>query len=80
YTNCGHCYNIIYNPVPLCLFDEKEALEELCPSRLRLQFSVEDRQETRQVLLECRRVFLEGKEPAWQGKSFTRGHFRRGIL
>ena len=42
--------------------------------------SVEDRQETRQVLLECRRVFLEGKKPAWQGKSFTRGHFRRGIL
>ena len=79
-NRCRDCYNIIYNPVPLCLFDEKEALEELCPSRLRLQFSVEDRQETRQVLLECRRVFLEGKESAWQGKSFTRGHFRRGIL
>lgn len=79
-NRCRDCYNIIYNPVGLCLFDEKEALEELCPSRLRLQFSVEDRQETRQVLLECRRVFLEGKEPAWQGKSFTRGHFRRGIL
>ncbi len=59
---CQDCYNIIYNSVPLCLFDEKEALREIGPSRLRLQFSIEDRDQTRQVLLECRRAFSDDAE------------------
>lgn len=79
-NRCRDCYNIIYNPVPLCLFDEKSALKELCPSRFRLQFSVEDRQRTRQVLGEWRRVFIEDADPQQQSNSFTRGHFRRGVL
>lgn len=79
-NRCRDCYNIIYNPVPLCLFDEKSALKELCPSRFRLQFSVEDRQETRQVLWECRRSFIEDAGLQQQSNSFTRGHFRRGVL
>lgn len=79
-NRCRDCYNILYNPMPLCLFDEKAALKEICPSRLRLQFSVEDRQRTRQVLQECRRVLVEDAELQWQTRTFTRGHFRRGVL
>ncbi len=79
-NRCRDCYNIIYNPVPLCLFDEKAVLKELCPSRLRLQFSVEDRQRTRQVLKECRWVFIEDADLQRQAWTFTRGHFRRGVL
>lgn len=79
-NRCRDCYNIIYNPVPLCLFDEKDTLRELRPSRLRLQFSVEDRERTRQVLRECMQVFMEGAELTWKSRSFTRGHFRRGVL
>lgn len=79
-NRCRDCYNIIYNPVPLCLFNEKEALQELCPAGFRLQFSVEDREKTRQVLQECRRVFIEDADCRWKSKNFTRGHFRRGVL
>ncbi len=33
-NNCTFCYNVIYNPDPLVLFGEKEALERLNPGRL----------------------------------------------
>lgn len=79
-NRCEDCYNVIYNPVPLCLFDEKAALEEIHPSRLRLQFSVEDRQATRRVLQEFRHVFLEGGRDVSKKGNFTRGHFRRGVI
>lgn len=79
-NRCEDCYNVIYNPVPLCLFDEKAALEEIHPSRLRLQFSVEDRQTTRRVLQEFRHVFLEGGRDVSKIGNFTRGHFRRGVI
>lgn len=79
-NRCEDCYNIVYNSVPLCLFDEKEALEEIHPSRLRLQFTVEDRLETRKVLQEFRHIFLEGSRYSLKPENFTRGHFRRGVL
>ena len=78
-NRCEGCYNILYNSVPLCLFDEKEALEEIHPSRFRLQFTVEDRLETRKVLQEFRRIFLEGGRNNSKPENFTRGHFRRGV-
>ncbi len=56
-NRCQDCYNIIYNSVPLCLFDEKAALQEIGPSRLRLQFSIEDGEQTRQILQDCRQAF-----------------------
>ena len=79
-NRCEDCYNIIYNPVPLCLFDEKEALQKIRPSRLRLQFTVEDGQATRRVLQEFGHVFLEGGRYSSKIENFTRGHFRRGVL
>lgn len=79
-NRCADCYNIIYNSVPLCLFDEREALEEIAPARLRLQFSLEDARTTRGVLQRFRRVFLESGKAGMKGEGFTRGHFRRGVV
>lgn len=79
-NRCEDCYNIIYNSVPLCLFDEKDALEEIAPARFRLQFSVEDARTTRRVLLAFRKVFFEGGSSGTGMESFTRGHFRRGVI
>ncbi len=66
-NRCEDCYNIIYNSVPLCLFDEKAALREIGPSRLRLQFSVEDGEQTRRVLQECIRAFSGGTQKKTAG-------------
>lgn len=66
-NRCEDCYNIIYNSVPLCLFDEKAALKEIGPSRLRLQFSVEDGEQTSRILQECIQAFSEGMQKKTAG-------------
>lgn len=77
---CRDCYQILYNPIPLYLLDEKAAVEKLCPSFVRLQFSVEDAGETRRILEEWRRSLTEGHGVSKQRpEHFTHGHFRRGI-
>lgn len=76
-NRCRDCYNVIYNSVPLCLFDEKAALREIGPSRLRLQFSVEDREQTRRVLLECRQAFSDAPD-AGGGKKEKGGKDMKG--
>lgn len=76
-NRCLDCYNVIYNSVPLCLFDETAALREIGPSRLRLQFSVEDREQTRNVLLECRKAFSDASD-AGKGKKEKGGQDVQG--
>lgn len=61
-NRCEDCYNIIYNSVPLCLFDEKAVLKEIGLSRLRLQFSVEDGEQTSRILQECIQAFSDGMQ------------------
>lgn len=71
---CGSCYNVIYNNLPLCLKSSLDEVLSLEPGMLRLQFSVENREETLGVL----RLFGQGeREPEFE---YTQGHFRRGIL
>lgn len=77
---CRECYNVIYNSVPLCLFDEKKTLEIIAPGRLRLQFSVEDGPKTRQILEEYRQVFEHHGGGCRPFEPFTHGHFRRGVI
>lgn len=75
---CRFCYNIIYNSVPTDLSGELKEIRELSPRSLRLVFTLESGQQTRQVLDR----FLAkkaGKEKILQGAAFTKGHFRRGV-
>lgn len=76
---CRDCYNVIYNSAPLCLFDEKTAIQEIAPAGLRLQFSVENAEETRQILAQYREIFFGDQVVEMTAERFTRGHFRRGI-
>lgn len=78
-NRCSDCYNVIYNTVPLCLFSEKEAVEKIRCGSYRIQFTVEDAEETKEILTQFRNVFLENKKFTPESGQFTRGHFRRGI-
>lgn len=78
-NRCSDCYNVIYNTVSLCLFSEKEAVEKIKCGRYRIQFTVEDSEETKEILTQFRNVFLENKKFMPESGQFTRGHFRRGI-
>lgn len=70
--NCDYCYNVIYNTVPLMLFDKKESIERLDPEYIRLQFTLEDASMARRVLKAC-----ASAKPL--DIAFTRGHFNRGV-
>lgn len=73
-TDCRHCYNTIYNSVPLSL--HKEVIKQA--GRYRLDFTTEDEKETRQIIEYFCRIYVQaGEEPPY--KDYTNGHNRRGV-
>lgn len=75
---CRDCYNIIYDGTPLSLHGERDAVQKLAPERLRLDFTVETKEETERILSTFLDVFRFDKEGILE-KETTRGHFRKGI-
>lgn len=76
---CEHCYNIMYNCKPLSLFKYTEEIEMLTPDSIRIAFTFENQEETRNILKRARKTFVEGEIVQEDDKS-TRGHFKRGVL
>ncbi len=70
---CRHCYNILYNTVPLSLYGQLENIKSMGFGALRLDFTVENAYEAKKIL-EC---YINGKELPI--KDFTNGHFKRGV-
>ncbi|MBE5964594.1 MAG: U32 family peptidase [Lachnospira sp.] len=64
---CKYCYNIIYNSVPMQIYDKADKIKNINYSALRYDFVFENEQQIRSVL---------------SGKcvdEYTRGHFERGV-
>lgn len=78
-NECVYCYNVIYNKAPLMLLDQYKALQSLGPEALRLQFTVENGQETSKVLDLYSAAYIEGQDISMPDMEFTRGHFKRGV-
>ena len=78
-NHCTFCYNTIYNTDPLSLTGLEEQVKRLGPSALRLQFTVEDREQTREIIENFSQRFLYGRTDSLLEGEFTRGHFKRGI-
>ena len=81
YNNCEHCYNVIYNSVPLSLHNKWKQIKKMNASFLRLDFVYEDGEECRRIY----RFFYEktkGLEPEQcpVAGEYTTAHFTRGIL
>lgn len=76
---CRHCYNIIWNYVPLSLHNSLENLgrkEEL----LRLQFTTENGGDTKRILSFYLGTLQDGKNPGpCPIKEYTTGHEKRGV-
>jgi putative protease len=78
--NCLHCYNILYNTVPLSLHGQLEGILRHEYSELRLDFSIEDETQTKNVLDYY--IALIGKREnnrEFPLKDFTNGHYKRGV-
>lgn len=68
--NCKHCYNEIYNTVPVSLFKYKEQLSG-STNGLRIDFSIEDKKQVKNILSMGGTAMPE---------NYTTGHFKRGVL
>lgn len=79
-TNCNYCYNVIYNSVPNSLHQNLEQIEKLKGNGIRLDFTAESEEETKQVL-EAYAGYLEnGKADFSFLKDYTTGHYKKGAL
>lgn len=78
-NHCDYCYNVIYNTLPLALFDQKELIRELSPKAIRLSFTIENRDEVKKILGLYRQEFVQDCKIEDSVMGFTRGHFKRGI-
>lgn len=80
--NCLHCYNILYNTVPLSLHGQMEGILKAGYGELRLDFSMEDEDDTKRIM-----GFYKGliktprdkREIPFGVNGFTNGHYKRGV-
>lgn len=75
---CNSCYNIIYNSVPVVLLKEALAVKALGMDSLRLAFTIEDAQTTKETAQTYISRFVYNR-PADFGGDYTKGHFKRGV-
>lgn len=84
YTNCVHCYNVIYNSVPLSLHGKLgRNWPEMRVSK-RLDFTVEDYRQTKEVLKYFGQMCMHTEDDAQARlaeapfEEYTTGHEKRG--
>lgn len=79
YNNCQHCYNVIYNSVPLSLHNKWKQVSKMKVAAYRIDFVYEDAKKCREIV-DSYRQKMEGKQvtfPLSEGQ-YTTGHFSRG--
>lgn len=75
---CRHCYNEIYNSVPLSLHDYGKSIMNEKPSGIRLVFTTERAKEVEQVLT-CYEDYISIPDKERQvAFAYTKGHYKRG--
>lgn len=78
---CGACYNVIYNSLPAMLFSSMDELKKAGISDFRLDFTVEDKTQTEEIL-SLFQEFSEGRKqeyPKYLKNRYTNGHYKRGV-
>lgn len=76
--NCIHCYNILYNTVPLSLHGQLDKIKKAGFQVLRLDFTLENARQTRAVLAYYIKK-SKGMDADFIWKDYTNGHYKRGV-
>lgn len=76
---CKYCYNVIYNSSPLMLASQKDEIDDLEPKGIRLDFTMESEEETKEILELYKDIFIYEKNTEMPDVDYTRGHFKRGV-
>lgn len=78
FTDCAHCYNVIYNSLPLSLHQSIEKMKNTGIHTFRLDFTTEIGNDVDRIF----RYFMElvqGSEGFPPYKEYTKGHWKRGV-
>lgn len=75
YSDCGYCYNVIYNSVPISLHGMFS--DRMAAGTCRLDFTLESGRETKKILCFFENL-RENFEKPFYGE-FTTGHYKRGV-
>lgn len=76
---CKHCYNVIYNAEPISLLKHKKEVQSLHPRNFRFDFTVENEKQVTAILEAFTKEFYHNESSDLRLKSYTKGHFKRGI-
>ncbi len=82
FTNCRHCYNVIYNCLPLSLHGQLWMLKQDGISRYRLDFTTEPGKECGKIYQTFQELLssdIRREEKGLSGVETTTGHIRRGV-
>ena len=77
-TCCKHCYNIIYNSVPLSLHQFLDGIAKDKPASMRLLFTTESGAETEDIITYFDKM-REGTPVSLPYREYTNGHYKRGV-
>ena len=82
YTNCDHCYNVIFNSVPMNLSGHIKEIKMTGASSLRLEFVYENSSEVTRIISAFDEALKSGRLPdgyRLRPNAYTTGHFIHGI-
>ena len=80
YTNCKHCYNVIYNSVVLSLHDK---VKQGIRTSVRLNLTIEDKDKSLDILNYYHSIFEKCNDHAYLRcpvTEYTTGHEKKGAL
>ena len=78
YTDCTHCYNVVYNSLPLSLHQDMEKLAGMGIHSFRLDFTTEIGNDVDRVVSYFQGV-LNGSGEMPPYREYTKGHMKRGV-
>ncbi len=77
--NCCHCYNILYNSVPLSLHGQFEGLRKQGIGSYRLDFTIESSAEMKKILAYYCDNLRNNNGLPFPLEHYTNGHYKRGV-
>lgn len=78
-NRCKYCYNQIYDGLPLSLHEHFEEICNLSPKNLRLDFVMENKEQTRQVAEFYINLWKKNRSYRCPLEVYTTGHYRKGV-
>ena len=82
--NCLHCYNILYNTVPMSLHSQLKTMLSCNCEVYRIEFTLENEIETKEILafyFDAFTSYEKGRDCSTEFpyQQFTNGHYKRGV-